>query len=225
MDGVVEMREDLLNRFIKNALAMSFVIWVLVPTTLAQRGQPSQPGVFDYYLFNLSWEPEFCHSQRNAASEECQAGGRGFVVHGLWPQFTAGYPAHCSNAPGPADPSKYLDFMPSTWLLRHEWETHGTCSGLSPDAYFELIRRAYASIKVPDRLVKPSHGLSMAPSEVKRAFVDANPGLQGRDMAVSCGNNYLTAVEFCLNKDTLSPMACGAVRDCKATVIRVAPVR
>lgn len=202
-----------------------FVFLALLPAGWAQRGRRSEPGTFDYYLLNLSWEPEFCHSQRNAASEECEAGGRGFVVHGLWPQFTDGYPEHCSNAPGPSDPSKYLDFMPTIWLLRHEWTTHGTCSGLSADAYFELIRRANASIKIPDQLAKPSKQLSMAPSEVKRAFVDANPGLRGRDMAVSCGNNYLTAVEFCLNKDTLTPQACGAVRDCKATVIRVAPVR
>jgi len=213
------------NSFWKYALCALAIVWSLAPRAHAQRGQPSQPGVFDYYLLNLSWEPEFCHSQRNATSEECQTGGRGFVVHGLWPQFADGYPEHCSNAPGPADPTKYLDFMPTTWLLRHEWTTHGTCSGLSPDAYFDLIRRAYASIKIPDQLAKPSRQQSMAPSEVKRAFVDANPGLQGKDMAVSCGNNYLTAVEFCLNKDTLTPQACGAVRDCKATVIRVAPVR
>ena len=214
-----------MNRLLKFAILVFFVLCVLLPAALGQRGRPSQPGAFDYYLLNLSWEPEFCHSQRNASSEECQAGGRGFVVHGLWPQFTDGYPEHCSDAPGPSDPSKYLDFMPTTWLLRHEWTTHGTCSGLAADAYFELIRRAHASIKIPDQLAKPSRQLSMAPSEVKRAFVDANPGLQGRDMAVSCGNNYLTAVEFCLNKDTLTPQACGAVRDCKATVIRVAPVR
>jgi ribonuclease T2 len=213
------------NRVLKYSFWAFLLSAALASSTRAQRGKPSQPGVFDYYLLNLSWEPEFCHSQHNAASEECQTGGRGFVVHGLWPQFTDGYPEHCSNAPGPADASKYLDFMPTTWLLRHEWTTHGTCSGLSADAYFELIRRAYTSIKIPDQLAKPSRQLSRAPSEVKRAFVDANPGLQGKDMAVSCGNNYLTAVEFCLNKDTLAPQTCGALRDCKATVIRVAPIR
>src|SRR5277367_4549479 len=198
---------------------------VLLPSAQAQRGQPSQPGVFDYYLLNLSWEPEFCHSRRNADSEECQAGGRGFVVHGLWPQFTNGYPEHCSNAPGPSDPSRLLDFMPTTWLVQHEWSTHGTCSGLSADDYFSLVRKARASINIPEKLARPSQSFSIMPSDVKQAFVEANPGLGSEDIAVSCGNNYLTAVEFCLSKDSLKPMACSAVRDCRANVIRVAPVR
>ncbi len=191
----------------------------------SQSGQSGQPGVFDYYLLNLSWEPEFCHSPRNASSEECQKGGRGFVVHGLWPQYTDGYPEHCSNEPGPSDPSKYLDFMPTSWLLQHEWSTHGTCSGMSADDYFNTIHRAYSSIKIPEKLAKPAETFSIAPSDVKQAFADANPGMRTEDIAVSCGNNYLTAVEFCLSKDKLQPMACGQVRDCRANVIRVAPVR
>jgi ribonuclease T2 len=43
-------------------------------------------------------------------------------------------------------------------------------------------------------------------------------------MAVSCGNNYLTAVSMCMSKD-LKPMACQNLRDCRANVIRVPPVR
>ena len=203
------------------------VLLSLLPMAQAQRGQPNRPGVFDYYLLNLSWEPEFCHSRRNADSEECQAGGRGFAVHGLWPQFTDGYPEHCSNAAGPSDPSKFLDFMPTGWLVQHEWSTHGTCSGLSPDEYFALVRRVYASIQIPERLTKPSQSFSVSPSDIKNWFVTTNRqlGLRSEDMAVSCGNNYLTAVEFCFNKDSQSLQACGSVRDCRANTIRVAPVR
>src|SRR3974390_1701145 len=40
-------------------------------------------GNFDYYLLNLSWSPEFCHSHPSAA--EC-AEHATFVLHGLWPQ-------------------------------------------------------------------------------------------------------------------------------------------
>src|SRR6201996_9691352 len=52
---------------------------------------------FDYYLLNLSWSPEFCHSHPNAT--EC-ASRATFVLHGLWPQNTDGtYPQNCSTAP------------------------------------------------------------------------------------------------------------------------------
>jgi ribonuclease T2 len=187
--------------------------------------QAGTPGVFDYYLFNLSWEPEFCHSPRNASSEECRTGGRGFIVHGLWPQFTNGYPEHCSNLPGLEDPSAMLDLMPTVWLVQHEWSTHGTCSGLAAEDYFGNIRLALASIKIPKQLAQPARGFPITPSDVKQAFVEANPGLRSEDIGVSCGHNYLTAVEICLSKRELSPIPCGTIRDCRANVIHVAPVR
>jgi ribonuclease T2 len=186
------------------------------------QSQSSQPGVFDYYLLNLSWEPEFCQSPRNADSEECLKPTKGFVVHGLWPQFTNGYPEHCSTAAGPANPSAFLDLIPTAWLVQHEWTTHGTCSGLSADDYFALIRTARASIKIPDQFSKPGEQFTIAPAEVKQSFVSANPNLRTEDIAVSCGNNYLTAVEFCMSKDGLKPMACtSGVRDCRANTITV----
>ena len=53
------------------------------PHTAAFAAQPSATKNFDYYLLNLSWSPEFCHSHPNAT--EC-AQRAGFVLHGLWPQ-------------------------------------------------------------------------------------------------------------------------------------------
>jgi ribonuclease T2 len=191
----------------------------------AKPQQPSEPGVFDYYLLNLSWEPEFCHSQRNADLTECQTGGRGFIVHGLWPQFTRGYPERCSHADGLADPSSMLDLMPDRGLVRHEWITHGTCSGLSAANYFAKLRQAYTSIKIPGPLKQPETEFSITPFGLKHSFADANPGLRVEDISVSCGHNYLTAIEICLSKDTLRPASCGTVRDCHANMIRVTPVQ
>ena len=92
------------------------------------------PGVFDFYLLTLSWSPEFCVTHPQAA--ECAA-HPGFVLHGLWPQNNDGsYPEDCSDAAGPSDPGAFRDIFPDEHLLEHEWQTHGTCSGLGPDAYF-----------------------------------------------------------------------------------------
>jgi ribonuclease T2 len=191
----------------------------------AEHHQRDQPGVFGYYLLNLSWEPEFCHSDRNAGSEECRAKGQGFVVHGLWPQFADGYPEHCSNAAGPRNLAQWLDLMPTTWLVEHEWSTHGTCSGLSPESYFGQIRRAYSSIHIPGQIKAITHTTSMTPAAIKQAFSIVNPGLRYEDMAISCGNNYLTAVEFCLSKKDLRFTSCGTLHECHANVVRIAPVR
>src|ERR1700678_3970154 len=72
------------------------------------QGQSGTPGQFDYYLLTMSWAPEFCHSHGD--SPECTGQHFGFVVHGLWPQYTnGGWPQNCSTAPGLADPSKMTD--------------------------------------------------------------------------------------------------------------------
>jgi ribonuclease T2 len=183
-----------------------------------------QPGVFDYYLLTLSWSPEFCHSPAHADKPECQSGHHGFVVHGLWPQYVNGYPENCSTAPGLADPAEVADIMPDTWLVDHEWKTHGTCSGLDAESYFKLLRQAFMSVKVPSKLAAPQQSFSLPPQDIKSAFVQSNPNLSAEDMTVSCGNNYLTAVSICMTKD-LKPTACQNLRDCRANVVRVPPVR
>jgi len=198
-------------------------------TPAAQENRTSTPhsalpagSGFDYYILNLSWSPEFCHSHPDAA--ECAA-HRTFVLHGLWPQNLDGsYPENCLNAPGPSDPSTYKDIYPDSGLLEHEWRTHGTCSGLSADAFFVTARTALRSVAVPQQLDSLTRQTSMAPSEVIALFMEANPTIPRESFAVSCGNNYLTAVEVCLDK-TLRPIQCGPIRSCKAVIIRIPPPR
>jgi ribonuclease T2 len=186
----------------------------------AQRHDQSQPGAFDYYVLALSWSPEFCHS--HASNPQC-SGHFGFVVHGLWPQFVDGYPENCSTQPGLANPASMTDIMPDPSLVAHEWATHGTCSGLDPDAYFKQVRQAFASVHLPARLAAPALGFSLPPQQLKEEFVAANPRLKAEDLAVGCGNNYLTGVSVCLTKQ-LEPTACQALRDCRANSIKITPV-
>jgi ribonuclease T2 len=181
----------------------------------------SQPGVFDFYVLSLSWSPEFCYSHRQ--SPECQGRHLGFVVHGLWPQFVDGYPENCSSAPGPSNPASMTDIMPDAGLVEHEWATHGTCSGLDADSYFKLVRQAFGTIKIPSSLVAPQKAFSMTPAQVEQEFVKTNPQLGSRNLAVSCGNNYLTGVSVCLTK-TLEPADCSSVQSCRANSIRIPPV-
>ena len=104
------------------------------------RGRPatnSEPGTFDFYLLNLSWSPEFCHT--HPGNPQCAA-RPGFIVHGLWPQNNDGtYPEHCTGMTKPPNSAAYLDIMPTIDLILHEWQTHGTCTGLNPEGYFSAI--------------------------------------------------------------------------------------
>ncbi|WP_263365126.1 ribonuclease T2 [Edaphobacter bradus] len=181
---------------------------------------PTAPQNFDYYLLNLSWSPEFCYSHRTAP--EC-AQHLTFVLHGLWPQNTDGtYPQHCSDAPGPSDPSQFADIYPDPGLLRHEWQTHGTCSGLSADAFFTTARNAVQSVAIPPTLTQLTQQISLPPSQILGLFTASNPGIPASSLVLSCGNNYLTAIEVCMDKQ-LHPTACGPLRSCRANTVRIPP--
>jgi ribonuclease T2 len=181
-------------------------------------------GNFDYYLFTLSWSPEYCHGHPN--NPQCDGSHPGFVVHGLWPQFNNGqWPSTCSSAPGLlSNPTQVLDIMPDRRLIQHEWFTHGACSGLTANQYFGAIRKAYNSIKIPSSLVSPTRTQTQSASDIKQLFTDANPGMSSASIAVTCHNRYLSAVAFCLSKD-LKPIPCQAVRDCNANSIRIPVAR
>jgi ribonuclease T2 len=182
--------------------------------------QPTGPQSFDYYLLNLSWSPEFCYSHQSAP--ECSL-HKTFVLHGLWPQNSDGsYPKNCSNAPGPENPSQYADIYPDPSLLQHEWLTHGTCSGLSPDAFFTTARAAFESVTVPPKLAQLNAQISLPPDQILSLVSQSNPSIGGGSLALSCGNNYLTAVEVCLDKQ-LHPIACGTVNSCRARTVRIPP--
>jgi ribonuclease T2 len=182
--------------------------------------QPAANPNFDYYLLNLSWSPEFCHSHPDAT--EC-AHHATFILHGLWPQNIDGtYPQNCSNEPGPSNPAAYSDIYPDLGLLNHEWRTHGTCSGLPPDAFFTLARTAFHSVAIPSTLSQLDHQISMPPDQVLGLFTAANPSIPKSSLALSCGNNYLTAVEVCLDKSA-QPTPCGPIRSCRADTIRIPP--
>ena len=73
--------------------------------------------------------PSIAPSSRDR--EQC-ARKLGFVLHGLWPQYQRGYPASCTRERLDADmEQQFAGLYPSRFLYRHEWEKHGTCSGLS----------------------------------------------------------------------------------------------
>ncbi|MDR3738667.1 MAG: ribonuclease T2 [Terracidiphilus sp.] len=178
------------------------------------------PGEFDFYLLNLSWSPEFCAT--HSSSTECGR-GLGFVVHGMWPQdITGDYPENCSDAPGPANPQAYTDIIPTASLVNHEWQVHGTCSGLQPDAYFAAIRTAYSKLKIPAGIGAGDDSSGVPPQQLLERFEKVNPGFPAGSIALSCGNNRLTAVEVCLTKD-LHPESCQGVRSCRANVVKVTP--
>ena len=189
----------------------------------AQEVTKAPPDHFDYFLFNLSWSPEFC--SLHDTSPQCGS-HPGFVVHGLWPENNDGsWPAFCAERPGPEHPEKNLDITPDLSLLQHEWTKHGTCTTLSPDGFFALEHQAFHEVAIPPFFAALDREVLLKPNEILALFAKANPTFPAGSFVVSCGNNRLTAIEACLSKDGLKPMACREVRGCNAQVVRVTPAK
>ena len=205
------------------ALVLASIATVAVARSHHER---SEQGHFDYYLMSLSWSPSYCETHPDDA-EQCAHKGFGFVLHGLWPQNRDGsWPQHCASdaQPDAATIQRTLAFMPSRRLIEHEWQTHGSCTGLDPRAYFELADRAFAAVNVPDALKTPALAPTMSADDIVGAFAAANSGLDDRMMTVQCRDGgELTEVRICLDRDSLAPRACGGrVRNtCRAGALRI----
>ena len=215
------------------AISLSFLLLFAI-VALAQDRRQNTPGQFDFYVLALSWSPSFCEAGQERApdrvpDQQCSGRPFSFVVHGLWPQYEQGFPSFCQVPAPPLDRavvSNMLELMPSPRLIFREWDRHGTCSGLSPHAYFEVVRKARAVIKIPAEFIELDKPTVVRPDDVADAFVKANAGLSRADVAVTCDSKRLSEVRVCLNKD-FSFRDCPEVtrRACKRDSIALPAVR
>ena len=177
-------------------------------------------GEFDYYVMALSWSPNWCAVTGDSRNDpQCDAGtGFSFTLHGLWPQNENGYPSYCRTGardPSRSDTAAMADIMGGAGLAFYEWKKHGRCSGLEARDYFDVSRRAYESVAIPDVFTDLGKDVELPASVVEDAFVEANPSLERDQITVTCDRGMIEEVRICLTTD-LVPRRCGAdvVHDC-----------
>jgi ribonuclease T2 len=170
--------------------------------------EPAEAAAFDYYILSLSWSPTFCATHPD---DHAQCGHRrGFVAHGLWPEYAdGGGPEHCGGA-GVLDPEtveRAKSAMPDERLIHHEWVVHGSCTGLSPHDYFLTLIRAVGRLSFPSEFDGQAPR-SLTAAQIVSAFEKANPSLTSRSIALHCRGAELEEVRICLLRD-LHPALCG----------------
>jgi len=137
--------------------ALAWMSWVLMLiSTTANENFPTVQNTTSFcYVLAYAWTPEFCQASFPGCQRPLPYWISNFTMHGLWPQYTTtpGYPSYCTKEP--FDPSvttsiglplmkhywpnvKVADNNPDyTSFWEHEWEKHGTCTGLSQKQYFQ----------------------------------------------------------------------------------------
>lgn len=208
---------------------------VVVGMATVSRAAPPEllaTGDFDFYVLTLSWSPGFCDTGGDEKSrDQCAVGaGQGFVVHGLWPEnANRPYPSDCGDSgyiPGAALRETH-GLYPAEGLARYEYRKHGTCTGLSPEAYFHAVKYARERLSVPEMLRAPHDVLTLAPRDIETAFIAANPALTSANFALTCGHGELTDLRVCFGKDLDSYVDCPKIagHSCHSSQIRVMPLR
>lgn len=229
--GIIAIKS--MRRLIILLLAVGLATSFAADTRSRKRANASadKPGQFDYYLLSLSWSPEYCAGP-NGGRDRQQCGEQrrfGFVVHGLWPQYERGYPDACGSPSQVPQSivSAMLPLMPSPRLIQHEWEKHGTCSGLDVNGYFKLIQTAFANVQVPADFKSPIKQVEVAPAAIRDKFAKANAGIPAPGIKVLCGGGrYLSEVRICLTKDLKGRACSSEVRDtCRADTVIMRPLR
>ncbi len=181
------------------------------PSATPSKRIKNTPGDFDFYVLTLSWSPDYCAASNVDDPQQCSLGKKlGFVLHGLWPQYNRGYPADCSNVPLPKDAQqKFPNLYPSPALYTHEWDKHGTCSGLTSEEYLALEKTLKDSITIPQAYRSPAKAFRTTTDQLKTDFVSANSAVKADALAVQCSGSgrYLKELYVCFSREG-QPAAC-----------------
>lgn len=182
------------------------------PTGQVLADETSARQAFDYYVLALSWSPNYCYTHENQDSQQCVIGKKlGFVLHGLWPEYEKGYPESCSYEGLDKDiESQFAGLYPSDSLMTHEWEKHGTCSGLTPREYLSLTKGLLDSLSIPDAYQEPGQSFRRSANQLMSDFQSVNADLLPSGMTVNCSGSgkYLSEVYICYSTAG-QPTPCG----------------
>lgn len=192
-------------------------------------GEPA--GEFDYFVMALSWSPTWCALEGDRrGSPQCDPkADNGWVLHGLWPQYEAGWPSYCPTGarnPSRADTRDEADLFGSPGNAWHQWNKHGRCSGLTAEDYYRLSREAFGRVTRPGIFRKLEDPIRLPASVVEQAFLEENPQLTADQITITCKSGRIQEARICLTRD-LEPRRCGidVIRDCRATDALFDPIR
>lgn len=198
-----------------------FAICAAVLLVCPALAEGERAGDFDYYVLALSWSPGWCATEgKDRGARQCDPGsGADFVLHGLWPQYEAGWPSYCrtpASDPSRTQSAAMADVMGSDGAAWYQWKKHGRCSGLTAADYFATARQVYESVAIPVPFQQLARDVRVPAEAVEQAFLDANPRLSPEMVTVTCAGERIDEVRICLTKD-LVPRRCGADvrRDCR----------
>jgi len=185
--------------------------WLAFPFVGQHQARRDYNGGFFIVLISSRGRPITAHpaaatTPNSAASAKSSA----LYCMGCGRQYNQGWPEYCAYRKFPPElKQKYPNLYPSTSLYDHEWDKHGTCSGLSPEGYLSLSKQLRDSIAIPARYKAPEQPVRVTTAQLKKDFVAANPVLSEASLAVYCSGSgrFLSQLYVCFSSEG-RPQAC-----------------
>ncbi|MHC8340516.1 ribonuclease T2 family protein [Pseudomonas sp. HLT2-19-2] len=201
------------------AMALSVIshyAHALDPGEESREGAPS--ANFDYLAYAVTWQPTFCLLK--PATAGCNKPKNVFYTHGIWPYYNSTdqsanrHPSSCIKSAGcnqteavcelsttvqaqaQADNrfSKIVTESPE-YLMKHEWQKHGTCYGTSQREYFEDFVKLRSAVNYSTEF-NEYQGKSLDLEKLKALF----PSNTSFRCASQGGKQYLFEVFFLINR-------------------------
>ncbi|KAH7306431.1 hypothetical protein KP509_22G011400 [Ceratopteris richardii] len=181
---------------------------------------------FDFFYFVQQWPGSYCDLKQKCCYPVTGKPAADFSIHGLWPNYNDGsYPSNCAGSSYDSTGiSDLKDQLQRYWdtlscpsgdgdkFWSHEWEKHGTCSGLDQRAYFESVLRLRNSIDLLSALQSSgieADGGTYTLEAIEKALTQAighKPGLEcNRDVD---GQRQLYQVYVCIDTDASTLIDC-----------------
>jgi ribosomal protein S6--L-glutamate ligase len=144
---------------------------------------PAHAADFDFYVLSLSWSPSYCAAEgADADPAEC-AKPRGFVVHGLWPQYERGYPEFCArNAQAPSRKTidSLSDIMPGASLygaaVLRQFELQGVFGTVGSEALLRCRdKRTCMQYLCAQGILVPDSIVTNNPQELRSSIRKVGP--------------------------------------------------
>lgn len=196
------------------------VVGNATPVPGSKRDLCSTPNVQDSYVLAVTWQPGFCeHTPNVGGKPECSAMEKGsltvsnLTLHGLWPnkQGCGTSYGNCEGKPFELKKetvARIAPWMPNFYFEnsfgKYEWNKHGTCQALDPDAYFT---RAVAAVQLVNASAIGQQVIGNIGGSIKTdKFFEMlrgqyGDGVASRVMLVCTGKSYLQEIRVQLPLD------------------------
>lgn len=190
-DAVVLSISGALTAVAVAAVAFSVIVLDRTPSSTALGSESAHGSVLV-----VTWAPSLCRvdpSNLGCTSGHVPDLGRTWILHGLWPQPEDNQ--YCGpDAPNVELSDDVRDELQSMMsdvdaLAPHEWNAHGTCSGVTPDAYFGYAASLTDQVReVLDPIFVDAESTQINQSALSEAFDLTFGAGAGERVAMVCRN-------------------------------------